>query len=91
MAGSFGAVANTLIGDARFKLKQGKKLNMHEKVLLNMSDGKWHHGAELAEISWRFGGYLHILKERGVKWEKRPVKGAPKGARLFEYRLIKGE
>ena len=91
MAGSFGAVTNTLIGDAKFKMKQGKELTMHEKVLLKMSDGKWHHGAELADVSWRFGGYLHILKQRGVKWEKQPIKGTKKSAKLFEYRLIKGD
>ena len=56
MAKSFGAITNTFIGDAEYKKKCGAALTMTEKVLLAMKDGGWHSGAELAGISWRFGG-----------------------------------
>ena len=91
MAKSFGAITNTLIMEAEHKKKLRRDLLMKEKVLLAMKDGKWHSGYELSQISWRFGGYLFNLKEQGVKWEKRLMPERPKGAMLFEYRLIEKE
>lgn len=91
MTANLGARANTIVSDAVFKKKHGEKLTVEEKVLLVMSDGKWHSGAELAKVSWRFGGYLFNLRKKGVEWEKRLMANRPKGKMLYEYRAIKGK
>ena len=88
---NLGAKANTMVMDAIMRSRQGLELKVEEKVLLAIADGKWHSGAELAEVTWRFGGYLHNLKQKGVCWEKRLMEGRPKGRMLYEYRAVKGE
>lgn len=65
-----------------------EKRNMVDRTLLALSDGEWHGGRELAlTVSHRFGGYLHILKGRGVSWEKRLDPQRPKGEKWYQYRL----
>ena len=84
---NFNDETKELISKALEKRDGGKKLNMDEKVLLRMMDGEWHEAAELAyNVSWRFGGYLHNLKKKGVEWEKERVPGTE--ARVFKYRLV---
>ena len=75
---------------ARQKERDGKKLTKEDRLLLLMSDGGWHEAIELAyNVSWRFGGYLHTLKQRGVNWEKERVPGTAE--RVFKYRLVPKE
>ena len=75
-----------LLGLIDEKKANGKRLTMSDKVLLRLSDGEWHEAAELAyNVSWRFGGYLHNLKQMGVDWEKERVPEA--AAQVFRYRL----
>ena len=62
-----------------------------DKLLRVLADGNWHLGHELAgKVSWRFGGYLHILKERGVAWEKERLPDI-KDAVVYKYRLVQEE
>lgn len=69
------------------KFRQDKKLTKSDRVLLLLRDGEWHEASEMAEkVSWRFGGYLHELKKRGVNWEKERVPNV-KDAQVFRYRL----
>ena len=76
---------------AKEKRSAGKKLTKEDRVLLIISDGEWHMGNELAEkVSWRFGGYLFTLKEKGVSWEKEKVKVAS-GDSVWKYRLCEWE
>lgn len=51
--------------------------------MVMLSDGRWHSNGELAQISPRYGGYLHTMKKLGQDFETRHVKGG-----LWEYRLI---
>lgn len=75
------------IDAAKAKRSAGKKLTKEDRVLLVMSDGEWHMGSELADkVSWRFGGYLHNLKQKGVSWEKEHV-SVSSGDKVFKYRL----
>jgi hypothetical protein len=72
------------------KKSKGGKLTKGQKLLLVMKDGGWHTGQELAyRVSWRFGGYLHTLKQHGVEWEKARDSRAPKGEVWWKYRLCK--
>ena len=49
---------------ARKAMKEGKADNI-DRLLVIMSDGKWHDGAEFAnKVTWRFSGTLHDLKKR---------------------------
>ena len=64
--------------------RKGKETNA-SRLLRFMADGNWHLGSELADKEaggWRFGGYLHILKEKGVEWEKELV-----CRHIYKYRL----
>ena len=84
----FSQLTEQAIEQAKQKQRDGKKLTKADRILLVMQDGQWHMGSELAEkVSWRFGGYLHELKSKGVNWEKEPVKVAS-GDRVFKYRLV---
>ena len=84
----FNDATTELIALADEKLATGKKLNMEDKILLRMADGKWHEAAELAyNVSWRFGGYLHNLKKKGVDWEKERIPNA--SAQVFKYRICR--
>lgn len=84
---AFPEITQDLIAAAEQKRDEGKKkMTMEDKVLLAMSDGEWHEAAELAfGVSWRFGGYLHNLKKKGVSWEKERVPNIE--AKAFKYRL----
>lgn len=87
--GSLGAVANSLIGEAKLAKKREERLTKEQRLLLVMKDGRWHKGSELAyRVSWRFGGYLHSLKQKGVEWEKRRDPKCPKGENWYDYRLV---
>ena len=78
----FNEVTEDMISCAKAKQEVGKKLNKDEKLLLRIADGEWHEASELAyNVSWRFDGYLHNLKER--------VEGVED--RVFRYRLCKME
>lgn len=74
---------------ARKAMKEGKADNI-DRLLVIMSDGKWHDGAEFAnKVTWRFSGTLHDLKKRhGVEWEKERIEGSTSG---WCYRLLKEE
>lgn len=64
------------------------KLLRKERLLLLMSDGRWHGGLELAtKVSWRFSEYLRALTKMGVKWEKKRDPVSPKGENWYLYRL----
>lgn len=68
------------------KMAAGKKLTMRDKVLWKLRDGEWHEASELAYgVSWRFGGYLHQLKQEGVEWEKERIPNVE--AQVYKYRL----
>ena len=67
---------------------RGKKPTKADRLLVHMSDCRWHTGLDLAtNISWRFGGYLHDLKKRGVEWEKRRIAEIEDEV-VYEYRLV---
>ena len=38
------------------------------------------------KVSWRFGGYLHNLKKKGVDWEKERIPNTE--SQVFKYRLV---
>lgn len=60
------------------------KDNLPNRLLLLMSDGRWHTNYELADkISHRFSATIHVLKKQGYKFEKRHVQGP-----VREYRLV---
>ncbi|WP_234709938.1 hypothetical protein [Kamptonema formosum] len=49
-----------------------------------MSDSRWHSTEELVEkITHRFSATIHVLKQRGYKFEKRRIEG-----QRHEYRLV---
>ena len=75
------------IKKAKKALKDGKADNI-DRLLVIMSDGKWHDGAEFAnKVTWRFSATLHDLKKvHGVEWEKERVEGA---RNAWRYRLVK--
>ena len=78
-----------MIEDARDAMASGK-FTKADKLLVVMSDGQWHMGGELAQrVSWRFGGYLHTLKGRGVAWEKERVPNLKDV--VYKYRLKEGD
>lgn len=88
MGKHFPKATKQLIKSAKFSKDHGAKLTKSQRLLLVMKDGGWHEGYELAtKVSWRFGGYLFDLKQKGVEWEKRPSPNRPKGERIFQYRL----
>ena len=81
---------NDLIAEAERKAVEGKKLTKEDRVLLKLRDGQWHEATELAYgVSWRFGGYLHNLKKKGVDWEKERVPNVED--QVFRYRLCEVE
>ena len=83
----FNEKAEELIANALVKQHVGKKLTMEDKILLRMRDGEWHEASDLAyNVSWRFGGYLHNLKKKGVDWEKERIPNTE--AQVFKYRLV---
>ena len=78
-----------MIEKARDAMASGK-FTKADKLLVVMSDGQWHMGGELAQrVSWRFGGYLHILKERGIAWEKERIPNLKDV--VYKYRLKEDE
>jgi len=59
--------------------------NLPNRMLQLMSDGEWHSTKELInEISHRFSATMHVLRQRGYEFEKRPLQGKQK----YEYRLV---
>lgn len=81
--GSLGAVANSLIGEAKLAKKREERLTKEQRLLLVMKDGRWHKGSELAyRVSWRFGGYLHSLKQKGRRMGEAPRPEMPEGREL---------
>lgn len=83
----FNDSTNEIIELAKSKRSDGKKLTMEDKIILRMADGEWHEAADLAyNVSWRFGGYLHSLKKKGVEWEKERVPNTE--SQVFKYRLV---
>jgi hypothetical protein len=61
-----------------------RKETLPDRLLNLMSDGYWHPSEELVEqISHRFSATIHILKQRGYKFDKRHVDGHE-----YEYRLV---
>ena len=82
----FNDATNDLIAIAGDKKANGKKMTNEDRLLLRLADGGWHDASELAyNVSWRFGGYLHTLKTKGVAWEKERIPGT--ASQLFRYRL----
>ncbi|MGF1479104.1 MAG: hypothetical protein ACFB4I_06400 [Cyanophyceae cyanobacterium] len=58
--------------------------SLPNRLLRLMSDGRWHSREELIEeSSYRFSAALHVLKNRGHKFEKRHVE-----KQRYDYRLI---
>jgi DNA-binding PadR family transcriptional regulator len=73
------------VNDYNRCMAQEKKPSHVSELMVVLSDGKWHSGLELSRrVSWRFGGYLHILKEHGVAWEKQRD---TEKANVWYYRL----
>ncbi len=55
-----------------------------DRLLQLMSDSRWHSTEELVEkITHRFSATIHVLKQRGYKFEKRRIEG-----QRHEYRLV---
>lgn len=60
------------------------KESLPDRLLALMSDGCWHSTDELVEkISHRFSATMHVLKQRGYKFEKRRI-----DRQRHEYRLL---
>jgi len=48
--------------------------NQQDRLIRLMSDGCWHSTQELVEkVGHRFSAPMHLLRQRGYKFEKRPV------------------
>lgn len=55
-----------------------------EKLLLVLSDSKWHSTEELVqEVSHRFSATIHTAKQKGYQIDKRRI-----DREHFEYRLV---
>lgn len=85
----YGDAAFALAGKIADKESEGKELTRSQELFQLISDGKWHDGTELAmAISWRFGGFLHTLKDMGIDWEKRLAPGVDRKKNAYQYRLV---
>ena len=58
-----------------------------QKIILVLSDGRWHAAPELSKVTWKFGSRLSDMAQRGIEYEKRKAPTCPKGENYYEYRL----
>lgn len=76
------------IAAAKSKDYIGEKLAKREKLLLVLSDYKWHTAIELTRsVSHRFGAYVFELRKEGLVVEMELIKERPKGEMWYKYRL----
>lgn len=89
MASRQQALVDSYLSEYERNMRAGTKPTHTSRIVKVLSDGRWHDGSELSRAaSWRFGGYLHELRKRGLEWESER---SDEQSNVWYYRLIPEE